>query len=169
MAVAAMLTACNSNSGRVNYTVDDDAYIEAVDSTGMIDVYAYEGTVKGRGNEPAAHYMVVISEQLDSINGTYTMTTTYVVADTLKNASHQSKGRKHTHWGLPGHKNAKVYALAPDSGATDSVFLYVESDTTVIMLDKNKRHPKHPDHFRLWLKKEANKMHHHHKHGQHKY
>lgn len=154
-AVAALLTACNGN--RANNTIDDAAYIEAADSTGVMDVYAYEGNIKAHGNMPAAHYMVVISEQLDSINGTYTMTTTYIVADSVKNNPHRSRGKKFTHWGIPGHHNAKVYTLAPDSGATDSVFLYVESDTTVIMLDKNKHHPEHPDHFRLWKKKHTHK------------
>ena len=158
LAAAAVLVACN-NSNRVEYTVDDNAFVEAIDSTGIMDVYAYEGTIKGNGND-SAHYLVVISEQLESINGTYTMTTTYIVADTLKNEPQKSHGRKTTHWGLPGHKTAKVYALAPDSGSTDSVFLYVESDTTVVMLDKTKHHPKHPEHYRLH-KKHEHRMHHH--------
>lgn len=150
-AAAIMLTACNGN--RVSTTIEDGAYMEAADSTGVMDVYAYEGNIKAHGDMPAAHYMVVISEKLDSINGTYTMTTTYIVADTVKNTPHKSRGKKFTHWGIPGHHNAKVYALAPDSGASDSVYLFVESDTTVILLDKNKHHPKDPNHFRLHKKK----------------
>lgn len=170
-AAAALLTACNGN--RTTYTVDDGAYIEAADSTGMIDVYAYEGNIQGHGDTPPAHYMVVISEELDSINGTYTMTTTYIEADTIKNHTHKSKGKKHTHRGLPGHHNAKVYVLAPDSGATDSVYLFVESDTTVIMLDKEKKHPAHPDHFRMWKKShtrhsKSDSHTHHTTHKQHK-
>lgn len=150
-AAVTLLTACNGN--RTGYTVEDDAYIEAIDSTGMMNVYAYEGNIKAHGNQPPAHYMIVISEQLDSINGTYTMVTTYIEADTIKH-THKSKGNKKTHWGVPWHKKAKVYALAPDSGATDSVYLFVESDTTVILLDKQKQRPSHPDHFRLWKHKE---------------
>ncbi|MBR5003108.1 MAG: hypothetical protein IKY13_06320, partial [Bacteroidaceae bacterium] len=104
---ATLLTACNGN--RANYTtVEDGAYIEAADTAGIIDVYAYEGNIKAHGNMPPAHYLVVISEQLDSVNGTYTMTTTYIEADTIK-AQHKSRGKKSTHWGIPGHHNAKVY------------------------------------------------------------
>lgn len=167
---ATLLTACNGN--RANYTtVEDGAYIEAADTTGIIDVYAYEGNIKAHSNMPPAHYLVVISEQLDSVNGTYTMTTTYIEADTIK-AQHKSRGKKSTHWGIPGHHNAKVYALAPDSGSTDSVYLYVETDTTVILLDKNKQQPEHPDHHRLWKKsdmKHSTNMHHnkHHSHDTH--
>ena len=147
MATAALLAACNSN--RTNNTVEDAAWIVAADSTGVGEVYAYEGNVKAHGKTPAAHYMVVISEQLDSVNGTYTMTTTYIVADTIKNKPHKSRGKKLTHWGIPGDKNAKVYTLAPDSGATDSVYLYVETDSTVIMLDNMKQKPAEPSHYRL--------------------
>ena len=167
---ATLLTACNGN--RANYTtVEDGAYIEAADTAGIIDVYAYEGNIKAHGNMPPAHYLVVISEQLDSVNGTYTMTTTYIEADTIK-AQHKSRGKKSTHWGIPGHHNAKVYALAPDSGSTDSVYLYVETDTTVILLDKNKQQPEHPDHNRLSKKsdmKHSTNMHHnkHHSHDTH--
>lgn len=163
-AAVTLLTACNGN--RANYTVEDDAYIEAIDSTGIMNVYAYEGNIKAHGKQPAAHYMVVISEQLDSVNGTYTMVTTYIEADTIK---HHSKGRKSTHHGLPWHKNAKVYALTPDSGATDSVYLFVESDTTVILLDQLQQQPTHPEHYRLWKHKD-HKTHHHmdHHHKTHK-
>ena len=147
VAVIVTLTACNGNRNR--NTLDDAAYMEVADSTGIMDVYAYEGNIKAHGKNPAAHYMVVISEELDSVNGTYTMTTTYIVADTVKNHPHKSRGKKMTHWGIPGHHNAKVYTLAPDSGSTDSVYLYVESDTTVVLLDKNKMKPEHPDHYRL--------------------
>ena len=147
VAVIVTLTACNGNRNR--NTLDDVAYMEVADSTGIMDVYAYEGNIKAHGKNPAAHYMVVISEELDSVNGTYTMTTTYIVADTVKNHPHKSRGKKMTHWGIPGHHNAKVYTLAPDSGSTDSVYLYVESDTTVVLLDKNKMKPEHPDHYRL--------------------
>ncbi len=148
IAVIITLTACNGNNSR--NTIDDAAYMEVADSTGIMDVYAYEGNIKAHGKMPAAHYVVVISEELDSVNGTYTMTTTYIVADTVKNTPHKSWGKKLTHRGIPGHHNAKVYTLAPDSGSTDSVYLFVESDTTVVMLDKNKLHPDHPEHFRLW-------------------
>ena len=103
---------------------------------------------------PAAHYWVVITEQLDSMNGTYTMTTTYIVADTMKNKPMKSRGKKFTRWGLHGDKNAKVYALAPDSGATDSVFLYVETDTTVVMLDNSKQKPTNPEGYRLMKRKD---------------
>ena len=167
---ATLLTACNGN--RANYTtVEDGAYIEAADTAGIIDVSAYEGNIKAHGNMPPAHYLVVISEQLDSVNGTYTMTTTYIEADTIK-AQHKSRGKKSTHWGIPGHHNAKVYALAPDSGSTDSVYLYVETDTTVSLLDKNKQPPEHPDHPRLGKKsdmKHSSNMHHnkHHSHDTH--
>jgi hypothetical protein len=162
-AAATLLTACNGN--RANYTtVDDGAYIEAADSSGIMNVYAYEGNIKAHGDMPPAHYMVVISEQLDSVNGTYTMTTTYIEADTIK-AQHKSRGKKKTHWGIPGHHNAKVYALAPDSGSSDSVYLYVETDTTVILLDKNKQQPEHPHHFRL--RKKSNTNHHHSDHTMH--
>ena len=168
--VATLLTACNGN--RANYTtIDDGAYIEAVDSTGIMNIYAYEGNIQAHGDMLPAHYMVVISEQFDSINGTYTMTTTYIEADTIK-SQHRSHGQKSTHWGLPGDHKAKVYTLAPDSGSTDSVYLYVESDTTVIMLDKNKQQPEHPAHHRLWKRKEMHKTHsshdkHHHNHDTH--
>lgn len=151
MAAVALLAACNSN--RTNNTIEDEAWIVAADSTGVGEVYAYEGNIKARGNTPAAHYMVVISEQLDSVNGTYTMTTTYIVADTLKNKPHKSRGKKFTRWGIPGDRNAKVYTLAPDSGATDSVYLYVETDTTVIMLDNMKQKPAEPDQYRLSKKR----------------
>ncbi len=161
LATVVLLAACNNT--RQTDTIEDEAYIEACDSTGIMDVYAYEGNIKAHGNQPAAHYMVVISEELDSINGTYTMTTTYIVADSLNNTTHKSHGRKYTHRGLPGHSNATVYTLVPDSGATDSVFLYVESDTTVVWLDKDMKHPKHTEHFRLWKVK-----HHQQHHDKHK-
>ena len=99
------------------------------------------------------------------------MTTTYIEADTIK-AQHKSRGKKSTHWGIPGHHNTKVYALAPDSGSTDSVYLYVETDTTVILLDKEKKQPTHPHHFRLWKKSDMNHTHskhsiHHHNSDKH--
>ncbi len=144
---AILLVACNSN--KVENTVEDEAWAVATDSTGVYDVYAYEGNIKARDGGADAHYMVVITEQLDSVTGTYTMTTTYMVADTVKNRVQKSRGKKFTHWGLPGDHKAKVYALAPDSGSTDSVYLYVETDTTVIMLDKNKMKPAEPHKYRL--------------------
>ena len=107
---------------------------------------------------PAAHYWVVITEQLDSLNGTYTMTTTYIVADTLHTKSLKSRGTKFTRWGLNGDKKAKVYALAPDSGSTDSVFLYVETDTTVVMLDNSMQKPANPEGYRLMKNKDPKKM-----------
>ena len=147
LAASILLVSCNAN--RSDNTIDDEAWLEVADSTTVTDVYAYEGNITAHGNIPAAHYIVVISEQLDSVNGTYTMTTTYIVADTVKNTPRKSHGKKFTHWGIPGDKKAKVYALAPDSGATDSVYLYVESDTTVVMLNPDKQKPTHPEHFRL--------------------
>lgn len=144
---AALLVACNSN--RTNNTIEDEAWMLSADSASVNEVYAYEGNIKAHGSTPPAHYMVVISEQLDSLNGTYTMTTTYIVADTLKNKPRKSRGKKYTRWGMHGDKNAKVYTLAPDSGATDSVYLYVETDTTVILLDNMKQKPAHPEHYRL--------------------
>lgn len=152
MAVALLLTACNSEKKK-NY-VNEEAWAIEADSTGMSEVYAYEGNVKARGKMPAAHYWVVITEQLDSMNGTYTMTTTYIVADTMKNKPMKSRGKKFTRWGLHGDKSAKVYALAPDSGATDSVFLYVETDTTVVMLDNSMQKPANPEGYRLMKRKD---------------
>ena len=146
MAALLLLAACNSEKKN---TVEQKAWAMETDSTGMSEVYAYEGRVKAHGKMPAAHYWVVITEQMDSINGTYTMTTTYIVADTLQNKSMKSRGKKFTRWGLHGDKKAKVYALAPDSGSTDSVFLYVETDTTVAMLDHSMQKPANPEGYRL--------------------
>ncbi len=155
MAAALLLTACNSEKKN---TVEQEAWAIEADSTGLNEVYAYEGRVKAHGKMPAAHYWVVITEQMDSINGTYTMTTTYIVADTLQNKSMKSRGKKFTRWGLHGDKKAKVYALAPDSGSTDSVFLYVETDTTVVMLDNSMQKPANPEGYRLMKNKDPKKM-----------
>ena len=76
-----------------------------------------------------------------------------------------SRGKKSTHWGKGDHHNAKVHILAPDSGSTDSVYLYVETDTTVILLDKDHKLPKHPAHYRMHKKSDTN--HHHSNHTMH--
>lgn len=147
LATVALLVACNGQ--RPTNTVEDEAFVEAADSTGIMNVYAYEGTIKAHDNQPAAHYTVIISEELDSLNGNYTMTTTYIVADSVESKTLKSHGRKYTHHNHQGQGHATVYALMPDSGSTTPVYLYVESDTTVVWLDKDKKHPKHPHHYRL--------------------
>lgn len=157
LATVVLLVACNGQ--RPTNTIEDEAFIEAADSTGVMNVYAYEGNIKAHDDQPASHYTVVISEELDSLNGNYTMTTTYIMADSVESKPHKSHGRKYTHHNLPGHSHSTVYALVPDSGSTDPVYLFVESDTTVVWLDKDMKHPEHPHHFRLFKVKGHHKHH----------
>ena len=46
-------------------------------------------------------------------------------------------------------KTAKVYKLVPDSGSNQTVNLWVESDTTVVILDDQMNTPAKPEHYRL--------------------
>lgn len=60
-----------------------------------------------------------------------------------------SKGKKLSHKGTKKDKAAKVYKLVPDSGSNQTVNLWVESDTTVVILDDQMNTPAKPEHYRL--------------------
>ena len=53
------------------------------------------------------------------------------------------------HRGTPQNKTSKVYKLVPDSGSNQTVNLWVESDTTVLLLDDQMNAPDKPEKFRL--------------------
>ena len=122
-AVAALI-ACQSNNKQNQMTGEGEAVeIVGTDSTGLVDVFAYEGTVQ--------------------------MTTTYITADGKSGKKINSKGKKLSHKGTKKDKAAKVYKLVPDSGSNQTVNLWVESDTTVVILDDQMNTPAKPEHYRL--------------------
>lgn len=157
---AAALIACQSNN-KQNQMADESEAIEIVgaDSTGMMDIFAYEGVVPSEsGKGDSIDYMVIITQQIDTVNGVYQLTQTYVTADGKAGQQMKSKGKKLFQRGTPQDKMAKVYKLVPDSGSNQTVNLWVESDTTVVLLDDQMKAPAKPDNHRLKAVK------HHHKH-----
>ena len=94
-------------------------------------------------------YLVIITQKIDSVNGVYQMTTTYITADGKSRKKINSKGKKLSHKGTKKDKAAKVYKLVPDSGSNQTVNLWVESDTTVVILDDQMNTPAKPEHYRL--------------------
>ena len=156
---AAALIACQSNSNK-SQMIDDGEAIEMMgtDSTGLVDIFAYEGVVPSQsGQGDSIGYMVIITQQIDTVNGVYQMTQTYVTADGKAGQQMKSKGKKLFQRGTPQNKTAKVYKLVPDSGSNQTVNLWVESDTTVVLLDDQMKAPAKPDKHRLKAVK-------HHKH-----
>lgn len=124
--------------------------IVGADSTGLVDVFAYEGTVPtASGKKDSMDYLVIITQKIDSVNGVYQMTTTYITADGKSGKKINSKGKKLSHKGTKKDKAAKVYKLVPDSGSNQTVNLWVESDTTVVILDDQMNTPAKPEHYRL--------------------
>ena len=81
-AVAALI-ACQSNNKQNQMTGEGEAVeIVGTDSTGLVDVFAYEGTVPtASGKKDSMDYLVIITQKIDSVNGVYQMTTTYITAD----------------------------------------------------------------------------------------
>ena len=81
-AVAALI-ACQSNNKQNLMTGEGEAVeIVGADSTGLVDVFAYEGTVPtASGKKDSMDYLVIITQKIDSVNGVYQMTTTYITAD----------------------------------------------------------------------------------------
>ena len=136
-AVAALI-ACQSNNKQNQMTGEGEAVeIVGTDSTGLVDVFAYEGTVPtASGKKDSMDYLVIITQKIDSVNGVYQMTTTYITADGKSGKKINSKG-------------AIVYKLVPDSGSNQTVNLWVESDTTVVILDDQMNTPAKPEHYRL--------------------
>lgn len=156
---AAALIACQSNN-KQNQMLDEGEAVEIVgtDSTGMMEVFAYEGVVPSEsGKTDSIDYLVIITQQIDTVNGVYQMTQTYVTADGQTGKQMSSKGKKLFQRGTPQNKAAKVYKLVPDSGSNQTVNLWVESDTTVVLLDDQMKAPAKPDKHRLKAVK-------HHKH-----
>ncbi|GEM_PF-114631 len=145
------LSACHSNRQNSMYDDNESVEIYGTDSTGMYSIYGYEGIVPGENGKPV-EYLIVIAEQIDSVNGQYQMVTTYIAADNTPVKSTYSKGQKSTQKGVPGNKNATVYTLVPDSGSTVATNLWVESDTTVIVLDNQLNTPKNKEKYRLTKK-----------------
>ena len=125
-AVAALI-ACQSNNKQNQMTGEGEAVeIVGTDSTGLVDVFAYEGTVPtASGKKDSMDYLVIITQKIDS------------------------KGKKLSHKGTKKDKAAKVYKLVPDSGSNQTVNLWVESDTTVVILDDQMNTPAKPEHYRL--------------------
>lgn len=156
---AAALMACQSNN-KQNRMLDEGEAVEIAgpDSTGMVDVFAYEGVIPSQsGKGDSIDYLVIITQQIDTVNGVYQMTQTYVTADGKTGRQMNSKGKKMFHRGTARDKTAKVYKLIPDSGSNQTVNLWVESDTTVVVLDDQMNAPAKPDKHRLKTVK-------HHKH-----
>ncbi len=146
----AILVSCQSNKQKD--AVDDSEIVEFVeaDSTGWVDVWAYEGVVPAKTNKKdSIAYMVIITQKLDSVNGVYQMTTTYIAADSTKQKTVNSRGRKWAHRGTKHDHNAAVYKLVPDSGSNQTVNLWVESDTSVVLLDDQLNKPANPEKYRL--------------------
>ncbi len=81
-AVAALI-ACQSNNKQNQMTGEGEAVeIVGTDSTGLVDVFAYEGTVPTASEKKdSMDYLVIITQKIDSVNGVYQMTTTYITAD----------------------------------------------------------------------------------------
>ncbi len=146
----AILVGCQSNKQQ---NADNGAVMEIVeaDSTGLVDMWAYEGIVPSMTNkQDSVAYLVIITQKLDSVNGVYQMTTTYITAeDSIRQKVINSRGRKLAHRGTAQDKNAAVYKLVPDSGSNQTVNLWVESDTTVVLLDNQLNSPTHPEKYRL--------------------
>ena len=93
---------------------------------------------------------LVITLKIDSVNGVYQNDkTTYITADGKSGKKINSKGKKLSHKGTKKDKAAKVYKLVPDSGSNQTVNLWVESDTTVVILDDQMNTPAKPEHYRL--------------------
>lgn len=133
--------------------------IAGSDSTGLVNIFAYEGVVPSdSGKGDSIEYMVIITQQIDTVNGVYQMTKTYVTADGKAGQQMNSRGKKLFQRGTPQNKTAKVYKLVPDSGSNQTVNLWVESDTTVVFLDDQMKAPAKPDKHRLKAVK-------HHKHN----
>ncbi len=142
------LIACQSNTQQVD-NGEAMEFVE-VDSTGMVDIWAYEGVVPAAsGNKDSIDYLVIITQEMDSANGVYQMTTTYITADGANRQTMSSRGRKLLHRGTPQNRTANVYRLVPDSGSNQTVNLWVESDTTVVLLDDQMNSPKQPEKYRL--------------------
>ncbi len=152
----AILVGCQSN--RQQNSADDGTVMEIVevDSTGLVDVWAYEGVVPSMTNkQDSVAYLVIITQDLDSVNGVYQMTTTYIVAeDSTRNRVMRSRGRQWTHRGTAHNGNAAVYKLVPDSGSNQTVNLWVESDTTLVLLDDQLNPPTNPEKYRLKSKEQ---------------
>ncbi len=147
----AALLACQSNNKQGEIIGEGEA-VEMVgtDSTGMVDVFAYEGMIPtSSGKKDSIDYLVIITQQIDSVNGVYQMTTTYITADNNNGKTINSKGKKFAQQGTPKNKMAKVYKLVPDSGSNQTVNLWVESDTTVVLLDDQMNAPAKPENYRL--------------------
>ena len=145
----AALVACQSNNKQ---GLDDGEAVEIVgtDSTGLVDIFAYEGVVPAEsGKSDSIDYLVIITQQIDTVNGVYQLTQTYVTADGKAGQQMSSKGKKIFQRGTPQNKMAKVYKLVPDSGSNQTVNLLVESDTTVVLLDNQMNAPAKPDNHRL--------------------
>lgn len=149
-AVAALI-ACQSNNKQNQMTGEGEAVeIVGTDSDRTVDVFAYEGTVPtASGKKDSMDYLVIITQKIDSVNGVYQMTTTYITADGKSGKKINSKGKKLSHKGTKKDKAAKVYKLVPDSGSNQTVNLWVESDTTVVILDDQMNTPAKPEHYRL--------------------
>ncbi len=152
--VFAILVGCQSN--KQQDVANNGAVMEIIeaDSTGLEEMWAYEGVVPSMSNKrDSVAYMVIITQKLDSVNGVYQMTTTYIVAeDSTRNQVVKSRGRQLAHRGTARDKNAAVYKLVPDSGSNQTVNLWVESDTTVVLLDNQLNLPTHPEKYRLRAK-----------------
>ena len=148
---AAALIACQSNHKQAKMLDEDEAVeIVGADSTGMVDIFAYEGTIPSEsGKGDSIDYLIIITQQIDTVNGVYQLTQTYVTADGKTGQQMKSKGKKIFHRGTPRNKTSKVYKLVPDSGSNQTVNLWVESDTTVVLLDDQMNAPDKPEKFRL--------------------
>ena len=73
-AVAALI-ACQSNNKQNQMTGEGEAVeIVGTDSTGLVDVFAYEGTVPtASGKKDSMDYLVIITQKIDSVNGFFTI------------------------------------------------------------------------------------------------
>ena len=105
-AVAALI-ACQSNNKQNQMTGEGEAVeIVGTDSTGLVDVFAYEGTVPTASEKKdSMDYLVIITQKIDSVNGVYQMTTTYITVVILDDQ--MNTPAKPEHYRLKTVKNKK--------------------------------------------------------------
>lgn len=149
--MAAILCGCHSNKRHAVEEERETVEIIGADSAEVVDIFAYEGVVPSAlGRSDSIDYFIVITQKHDSVNGVYQMTTTYIAANGKDRRTTSSKGRQLAYRGVvPQNRDARVYKLVPDSGANQPMNLWVESDTTVVILDDQMNVPDMPHNYRL--------------------
>ncbi|GEM_PF-1142675 len=129
LAVMGVLFSCRNNSKRIETIEDDTLTIGSLISALVDDnFHSFEGVIPAADAEGIRYNL-----QINDINDTYTLETTYIGAEKGNNRTFTSHGTRKIIKGTKSDPDAIVYQLIPNDGDAP-INLVVRNDSTLRLL-----------------------------------